>query len=117
MRRLAALCARGEFANRSCSDPSRSHIPLVSLTGSASLLCNALCVTYLGACSFRTTVLADPTAFEEPLLDTSISIVLDKHGSLLSTSQLGIADKDTMSVCVAAAKERHEAHGREIYSF
>jgi exosome complex component RRP43 len=65
----------------------------------------------------RSTVLADPTAFEEPLLDTFISIVLDEHGSLLSTTQLGIADKDTMSACVAAAKERHETRGRVIYSF
>jgi exosome complex component RRP43 len=75
-------------------------------------------VAYISARSFsRTTVLADPTAFEEPLLDTSISIVLDEHGSILSTGQLGIADKDTMSTYVAAAKERHETRGREIYLF
>jgi exosome complex component RRP43 len=67
--------------------------------------------------SNRTTVLADPDAFEEPLLDTSISIVLDERGALLFTNQLGIADKDTMSVCIASAKERHEARGCEIYSF
>jgi exosome complex component RRP43 len=65
----------------------------------------------------RTTVLADPVAFEEPLLDTSISIVLDERGALLSANQLGIADKDTMSKCVASANEHHEARGREIYSF
>jgi exosome complex component RRP43 len=64
-----------------------------------------------------TTVLADPTAFEDPLLETSISIVLDEHGDILSAGQLGIADKDTMSWCVSSAKERHEARGREIYSF
>jgi exosome complex component RRP43 len=62
-------------------------------------------------------VLADPIAFEEPLLETSISIVLDERGDILSTSQLGIADKDTMSMCVSSAKERHEARGHEIYSF
>ena len=65
----------------------------------------------------RTTVLADPVAFEEPLLDTSISIVLDERGGLLSANQLGIADKDTMSACVASAKEHHEGRGLEIYSF
>jgi exosome complex component RRP43 len=65
----------------------------------------------------RSTVLADPTAFEEPLLDTSISIVLDEDGSLLSAGQLGIADKNKMTACLAAAKERHEVRGREIYSF
>ncbi|KAH9974639.1 ribosomal protein S5 domain 2-like protein [Lactifluus volemus] len=81
------------------------------------LLLGPLPISYSFGVFDGTTVLADPTAFEEPLLDTSISIVLDKHGSLLSTSQLGIADKDTMSVCVAAAKHRHEARGREIYSF
>jgi len=50
-------------------------------------------------------------------VDTSISIVLDEHGSLLSAGQLGIADKNKMSACVAAAKERREARGHEIYSF
>jgi exosome complex component RRP43 len=65
----------------------------------------------------RSTVLADPTAFEEPLLDTSISIVLAEDGSLLSAGQLGIADKNKMATCIAAAKERHEVRGREIYSF
>ena len=67
--------------------------------------------------SNRTTVLADPDAFEEPLLDTSISIVLDERGALQFANQLGIADKDTMSVCIASANERHEARGCEIYSF
>lgn len=69
------------------------------------------------AFSIRTTVLADPTAFEEPLLHTSISIVLDERGSILSTSQLGIADRDTMSACIAWAKGHHDARGSEIYSF
>jgi len=69
--------------------------------------------------SNRTTALEEPVAFEEPLLDTSIPIVLDVHGATPSATanQLGIADKDTMSACVTSAKERHEAHGREIYLF
>jgi hypothetical protein len=45
----------------------------------------------------RTTVLAETVAFEEPQLDTSISIVLDERGAIPSANQLGIADKDTMS--------------------
>ena len=65
----------------------------------------------------RTTDLSDPVAFEEPLLDTSISIVLDERGAILSANQLGIADKDTMSARVGSAKEHHEGRGREIYSF
>ena len=71
--------------------------------------------------SNRTTALAesDPVASGEPLLDTSIPIVLDVRGAALSANanQLGIAEKDTMSACVTSAKERHEAHGREIYLF
>ena len=65
----------------------------------------------------RTTALADPVAFEEPLLDTSISIVLDERGTILSTNQLGIVDKNTMSAYVTPVKEHHEARGRETYSF
>jgi len=77
------------------------------------VFCPRLTTSFLN----RTTILADPVAFEEPLLDTSISIVLDERGAILSANQLGMADKDTMSACVASAKEHHEARGREIYSF
>ena len=63
------------------------------------------------------TALSDPVAFEEPLLDTSISVVLNERGAILSVNQLGIADKDTMCACVASAKEHHEARGCGIYSF
>ncbi|KAI9462858.1 ribosomal protein S5 domain 2-type protein [Lactarius psammicola] len=95
-----------ETGRTTCSRKIREALPLKCLP-----------ISYSFGIFDGSTVLADPTAFEEPLLDTSISIVLDEHGSLLSAGQLGIADKNTMSACVAAAKERHEARGREIYSF
>lgn len=56
----------------------------------------------------------DPVTFEGPLLDTSISIVQDGRGTLPSGNQLGIADKDTVSACVALGEEHHEAHECEI---
>lgn len=60
-----------------------------------------------------TTILTDPTAFEEPLLDTTISVVVDStSGALLSVSQLGIDAtdaQDTLQTCIAAAaRRRHE---------
>ncbi|KAH9983796.1 ribosomal protein S5 domain 2-like protein [Russula compacta] len=95
-----------ETGRTTCTRKSRAPLPLKRLP-----------VSYTFGVFDETTVLADPTAFEEPLLHTSISIVLDERGSILSTSQLGIADKDTMSACVASAKEHHDVRGREIYSF
>jgi exosome complex component RRP43 len=58
---------------------------------------------------FRARILADPTSFEEPLLDTSVSVVVDEKGSLISVTQLGLASSgpgDTLSHCIAAAKKR-----------
>ncbi len=42
------------------------------------------------AFGFRTHVLTDPTAFEEPLLDTTISIAMSDSGELISVMQLGL---------------------------
>ncbi|GLB44420.1 putative 3' exoribonuclease family, domain 1 [Lyophyllum shimeji] len=60
-----------------------------------------------------TTLLTDPTSFEEPLLDTTISVVVDStSGALLSASQLGIdatAAQDMLQTCItAAAQRRHD---------
>ena len=116
MRRRAIRRARGKSASHYLSNASRSHTPSACSTGTIRL--GFVRRADIEECfSIRTTVLADPTAFEEPLLETSISIVLDEHGDILSTSQLGVADKDTMSWCVSSAKGRHEARGREINSF
>ncbi|KAF6748991.1 ribosomal protein S5 domain 2-like protein [Ephemerocybe angulata] len=52
-------------------------------------------------------VLADPTAFEEPLLDTTISVLLNEgSGELISVSQFGLgsASCDALGVCIAQAR-------------
>jgi len=65
----------------------------------------------------RTHTLADPTAFEEPLLDTTLSVVLDStSGDLISVSQAGLGSsadtgsgeegEDTLLACISAAKKR-----------
>ena len=119
MKRQAIRHARGKSAFRCHSNASRFHTRLACLTGTIRLLFRLEFSRRLTSVALliRTTVLADPTAFEEPLLETSISIVLDERGDILSASQLGVADKDTMSLCVSSAKERHGVRGNEIYSF
>lgn len=51
-------------------------------------------------------LLADPTSFEEPLLDTVIVIVLQGN-SILSISQLGLATSVNQE-CIELAKARQE---------
>ncbi|KAF7312291.1 Semialdhyde-dh domain-containing protein [Mycena indigotica] len=54
------------------------------------------------------TLLADPTAFEEPLLEASVSVILDEQKQLVSVSQVGLVeDESILSTCIAAAKQRH----------
>lgn len=58
----------------------------------------------------RTHILSDPTGFEEPLLDTTLSIVLGDENKLISVSQLGLGSagsQDALMSCIAAAKQRH----------
>lgn len=78
---------------------------------------------------YRSQVLADPTAFEEPLLDGTISIVFggadqnnstpsDDDGQLLSVTQQGLGivndlnsgsglgDKGVLEACIKAGKKR-----------
>ncbi|CCM05533.1 uncharacterized protein FIBRA_07759 [Fibroporia radiculosa] len=62
-----------------------------------------------------THVLADPTSFEEPLLDTTLSVVVDENGDLVSVAQLGltvVGGQDVLTQCIATAKENHS----RIYS-
>ena len=54
-------------------------------------------------------MLADPTSFEEPLLDTTLSIAVDEGGGLVSVSQLGlgvVGSQDVLPHCISAARER-----------
>ncbi|KAF9458465.1 ribosomal protein S5 domain 2-type protein [Collybia nuda] len=56
-----------------------------------------------------THILSDPTAFEEPLLDTTLSVVLDSDGQLISLSQLGLGSsgaQNSLQSCMTAAKKR-----------
>jgi exosome complex RNA-binding protein Rrp42 (RNase PH superfamily) len=55
-------------------------------------------------------VLADPTSFEEPLLDTAISVVLDEQSEVVSFTQVGLGisqSQDVLLDCISAAKGRH----------
>ncbi|KAJ7773241.1 ribosomal protein S5 domain 2-type protein [Mycena metata] len=67
---------------------------------------------------FDATLLADPTAFEEPLLDTTISVVVDENGDLVSVVQLGpgvdTGAADTLSTCISSAKTRRVVLGGQI---
>jgi exosome complex component RRP43 len=58
----------------------------------------------------RSCILADPTSFEEPLLDTTLSVVVDDDG-LISVNQVGLgsASQDVLLACVSAAKMRQSS--------
>ncbi|KDQ64066.1 hypothetical protein JAAARDRAFT_166025 [Jaapia argillacea MUCL 33604] len=63
-------------------------------------------------------ILADPTSFEEPLLDTTLSIVLNEAEALVSVTQLGIGatgSQDVLLQCIAAAKRHWPEIGTQIY--
>jgi exosome complex component RRP43 len=72
---------------------------------------------------YRKHLLADPTSFEEPLLDTSISVVVGEQGNLISVSQLGSTlvsqsgglRRDTLPECIAIAKRRREILSKQIF--
>jgi exosome complex component RRP43 len=65
------------------------------------------------------TLLADPTSFEEPLLTSTITIVVDAEGGVVSVERgmmgendggegevLGCRDSGTLDECVRFAKDR-----------
>ncbi|KAF5391036.1 hypothetical protein D9757_003953 [Collybiopsis confluens] len=76
-------------------------------------------------------LLPDPTAFEEPLLDTTISVVLDPQAQVLSISQLGagvdsenlehveptLDSQVTLSQCISLAKKRHASLIQKVYRY
>lgn len=65
-----------------------------------------------------THILTDPTTFEEPLLDSTFTIVLDEDSELLSVAQLGlglVGDSDQVLLrCIDAAKRRRATIGKEL---
>ncbi|KAI0355465.1 ribosomal protein S5 domain 2-like protein [Trametes cingulata] len=65
-----------------------------------------------------THLLADPTSFEEPLLDTTISVVIDESGGLTSVMQLGlgvVGADDVLNKCIDAAKECWRKTRKGVY--
>ncbi|KAK7696075.1 hypothetical protein QCA50_000717 [Cerrena zonata] len=66
-----------------------------------------------------THVLADPTTFEEPLLDTTFTITVDEDGKLVSILQLGlgvVGQTGTLEECIATAKTRASEVKALVYS-
>lgn len=64
-----------------------------------------------------THVLSDPTSFEEPLIDTTISVAVDEAGGLVSVTQLGlgiVGNQNILMQCIAAAKERRSELGKRV---
>ncbi|KIK48541.1 hypothetical protein CY34DRAFT_798029 [Suillus luteus UH-Slu-Lm8-n1] len=52
-------------------------------------------------------VLSDPTAFEEPLMDVTLTVIVDDRGDLISTTESGGAIlEETLLRCINRAKER-----------
>ena len=52
-------------------------------------------------------MLADPTAFEEPLLETTVTVITDGEGHLISINQLGRylpPELEVLSKCITDAQ-------------
>ncbi len=68
-------------------------------------------------------MLADPTSFEEPLLDTSVSVVVDDEGGLISVMQLGLGvvgansdtGEDVLTTCIDAARGCWAETRKDVY--
>ena len=64
-------------------------------------------------------LLADPTAFEEPLLETTVTVITDSEGRLLSINQLGqylSPTLDVLSKCTTNAQSRTTEIMQQILS-
>jgi exosome complex component RRP43 len=62
-----------------------------------------------------THILSDPSAFEEPLLDDTLTIVMDQNGDFISVSHVGEglqskdgSKEDVLKLCMHKAKVRHQ---------
>uniref|UniRef100_A0ACD5WB45 Uncharacterized protein n=1 Tax=Avena sativa TaxID=4498 RepID=A0ACD5WB45_AVESA len=56
----------------------------------------------------KDSILADPTAEEESIIETSVTVVLDSSGRLVSLQKPGggVASMSTIKACISLAKER-----------
>ncbi|EAU82666.1 hypothetical protein CC1G_12434 [Coprinopsis cinerea okayama7 len=86
---------------------------------------DAICINYDGNAfdaALMAMVLAlknDPTSFEEPLLNDTLTIIMDDKAEFISVSHLGVGStkhEDALSYCMEQAKERHAAVFKTIYS-
>ena len=71
-------------------------------------------LTYI---AYRSRLLTDPTSFEEPLLATTITVVVDEQNQLISVAQYGpgsAPQQDILLKCIAAAKQRRKEIGRTL---
>ncbi|KAH6915988.1 ribosomal protein S5 domain 2-type protein [Coprinopsis sp. MPI-PUGE-AT-0042] len=63
-----------------------------------------------------THILSDPSAFEEPLLDDTLTIVMDQNGDFISVSHIGeglqgkngSSKEDVVQLCMQKAKTRYQ---------
>ncbi|KAF9554515.1 hypothetical protein CPC08DRAFT_696646 [Agrocybe pediades] len=71
-------------------------------------------------------VLADLTSFEEPLLESSLSVIAGDDGEIVAVSQVGSAliraevdghevQKDVLEDCIQLAKQRRDEVARQIF--
>ncbi|KAH9942593.1 ribosomal protein S5 domain 2-type protein [Amylocystis lapponica] len=66
-----------------------------------------------------THIVVDPTSFEEPLLETTLSVAVDENGGLVSVTQLGLGiagGQDVLMRCIASAKDRRKTLGDSIWT-
>lgn len=73
-----------------------------------SVFLNSLpCAPCYSCTTPRSHVLLDPTAFEEPLMDIALTVIVDDRGQLISISESGDAiSQETLLQCIGRAKER-----------
>ncbi|KAG1778876.1 ribosomal protein S5 domain 2-type protein [Suillus placidus] len=85
-----------ETGRTTCSRKTRSPLPLTRNFASTSF--GVLDTSH---------VLSDPTAFEEPLMDVMLTVIVDDRGELISTTESGGAiSEETLLRCINRARER-----------
>ncbi|KAH9854882.1 ribosomal protein S5 domain 2-type protein [Lenzites betulinus] len=91
---------------------------ICSRTVREPLQCGPLPTSYSFGIFDGTHLLADPTSFEEPLLDTTVSVVVDESGGLTSVMQLGlgvVGADDVLNKCIDAAMICWRTTRKDIY--
>lgn len=109
---------RASYTRKTMLPLQINKIPISSSFGIFdSYVCPYLCTVPFGLYRYhRTNVLADPTTFEEPLLDATFTVTLDDQDGIVSVVQLGMGTAsvglagagsgDVMTQCITAAQSR-----------